>query len=497
MANHAGCNLAQAKPKQPPTRLLQLQSTSLTGRDVRLYEPKQETLEYACLSHCWGGMQPLRTTERFFKQFKRVIKWDMLPQTFQDAITVARSLKIHYIWIDSLCIIQDSRDDWARECGQMAQIYQNAVVTLAAMGASNSTEGCFSTARQSSYSYKIADCGTPKQPDGIFIRQKIEHCYDSTSISEQSFPLLSRAWFFQERLHSPRLLQFCSEELVWECQERLACECFGACFYGTGKPTCRKLKPRFANVRTAEGLNVKWSLFINAYSKLNLTFESDCLPALSGTANQMQGLGKGRYLAGLWEDSLLHDLLWHPGSENRPLARPEAWRAPTWSWASVVGSVSYDDRKRPNVSSISDPMNVIDVRYKLAGVDPMGKVDSASLIVSARLVPLKLQYGMGLGRNESGYTLEHFPSCASDSFVPDFDLGFPLGYRKEVYAMRLFREGDSTTYFVLLCLDESKRIYERIGCATTALEYPNTAYFATELRRLFDDIESERVITIV
>jgi hypothetical protein len=142
-------------------------------------------------------------------------------------------------------------------------------------------------------------------------------------------------------------------------------------------------------------------------------------------------------------------------------------------------------------------MNVIDVRYKPAGVDPMGKVDSASLIVSARLVPLKLQYGMGLGRNESGYTLEHFPSCASDSFVPDFDLGFFFGYRKEVYAMRLFREGDSTTYFVLLCLDESKRIYERIGCATTALEYPNTAYFATELRRLFDDIESERVITIV
>ena len=148
MANHARCNLAQAKLKQPPTRLLQLQSTNLTGRNIRLYEPKQETLEYACLSHCWGGIQPLRTTKHFFKQFKQVIRWEMLPRTFQDAITVARSLKIHYIWVDSLCIIQDSRDDWARECGQMAQIYQNAVVTLAAMGASNSTKGCFSAARQ-------------------------------------------------------------------------------------------------------------------------------------------------------------------------------------------------------------------------------------------------------------------------------------------------------------------------------------------------------------
>ncbi|OCL12958.1 HET-domain-containing protein [Glonium stellatum] len=493
MANHPGCNFAQAKARQSPTRLIQLKSTSLDGWNVRLYEPKQESVEYACLSHCWGDIQPLRTTQNCFKQFKQVIEWDKLPRTFQDAVSVARSLKVHYIWIDSLCIIQDSQDDWGRECGQMARIYQNAVVTIAAMGASNSTGGCFSTARQSSYSYKIADCGTPKQPDGIFIRQKIKHIYDVPGTNKQSFPLLSRAWFFQERLHSSRLLHFCSEELVWECRERHSCECFGACFHDTGRVTRKKPKSSFVNDQIAEDLKKEWSSFINAYSKLNLTFESDYLPALSGTAQEMQRQGKGRYLAGLWEDSLLQGLLWRPADENRPMARPKNWRAPTWSWASVVGPVTYGDRKDLNASSISGQIGIIDVRYKPAGVDPTGEAASASLIVSARIVPLML----GFCRNKPAYTLELLQPHTSDHFVPDFDLGFPVRHSKEVHAMRLFREGYSTAYLVLLCLDKSRQTYERIGFAMTAQEYPNADNFGTRLGRLFNDANNERIVTIV
>lgn len=65
-----------------------------------------------------------------------------LPPLFQDAIIITRQLGLRYLWIDSLCIIQDSLRDWETEAAKMASIYQNSYVTISATDASNGSAKC-------------------------------------------------------------------------------------------------------------------------------------------------------------------------------------------------------------------------------------------------------------------------------------------------------------------------------------------------------------------
>ena len=66
-----------------------------------------------------------------------------LSKTFRDAIKVTRHLGIRYIWIDSICIIQDSREDWEAESTMMGQVYRHCECCIAATAASDGTFGCF------------------------------------------------------------------------------------------------------------------------------------------------------------------------------------------------------------------------------------------------------------------------------------------------------------------------------------------------------------------
>ena len=64
-----------------------------------------------------------------------------MSQNLQDAVVVTRLLGLRYLWIDSLCIIQDSKSDWEEEGSKMDQVYKNAYVTLAATSATTSHDG--------------------------------------------------------------------------------------------------------------------------------------------------------------------------------------------------------------------------------------------------------------------------------------------------------------------------------------------------------------------
>lgn len=110
----------------------------------RLCDTNGEPGDYIALSHCWGGKQPLVTTKNNICSMKTFIPWGELPNTFQDAITVTRTLGLKYIWIDSLCIVQDDAQDWEREAAKMALIFEAAYVTIAATAASNGSVCLFS-----------------------------------------------------------------------------------------------------------------------------------------------------------------------------------------------------------------------------------------------------------------------------------------------------------------------------------------------------------------
>lgn len=98
---------------------------------------------YATLSHSWGNHVPLKTTRATKSSFEKSIPEDLLPQTFKDAVSIARGLGIHYLWIDSLCIVQDDPDDWQAEALEMQNIYSGSTINIAASDAVDSIGGCF------------------------------------------------------------------------------------------------------------------------------------------------------------------------------------------------------------------------------------------------------------------------------------------------------------------------------------------------------------------
>jgi hypothetical protein len=90
------------------------------------------------------------------------IPFESLQKTFKDAVTVTHQLGFRYLWIDSLCIIQDSVADWEQECVNRIQIYQNSTVTVAGPAAANSDAGFLDRPSRANYpaytfSYELPD----------------------------------------------------------------------------------------------------------------------------------------------------------------------------------------------------------------------------------------------------------------------------------------------------------------------------------------------------
>lgn len=112
-----------------------------------LSDELEHDIRYATLSHCWGGITseiPSLTT-RTYKDFLQRIIIMNLPQTFQDAIKLSRCLDIRYLWIDSLCIIQDSCEDWLDQSAVMGDIYRGSYLNIAATKSTDPHGGLFTT----------------------------------------------------------------------------------------------------------------------------------------------------------------------------------------------------------------------------------------------------------------------------------------------------------------------------------------------------------------
>jgi hypothetical protein len=217
VANHAQCNAA-LEPK-PPTRVLDI-CGSEENLTVRLFESQNSKDRYTCLSHCWGMTQSIVTLRINIASHRKEIAWTLLPRTFQDAITFTRRLGLRYIWIDSLCIIQDDKSDRQKEVANMSSIYRNSYITIAATKSADDQGGCFSKESPLNLDYMLSSVGQ------LYVREKLVH-WDTLGPSEllRAYPLLTRGWVYQERLLAPRVLHFTEKELVWECLQESSCEC--------------------------------------------------------------------------------------------------------------------------------------------------------------------------------------------------------------------------------------------------------------------------------
>lgn len=139
---HKGCKAGIVDPDWHPTRLIDLGPTLNSTPKIVDREEIIANSPYATLSYCWGSSPP-QTTSHSLQKLRQSIPEDKLPKTFRDAFDVARSLQIRYIWIDSLCIVQDSLEDWRQESMTMGQVYQTAICNFAAIASSDGNGGMF------------------------------------------------------------------------------------------------------------------------------------------------------------------------------------------------------------------------------------------------------------------------------------------------------------------------------------------------------------------
>ncbi|CAG8974011.1 hypothetical protein HYALB_00008560 [Hymenoscyphus albidus] len=142
--NCASSHTSLLLPKRLPTRLLKIKKEedvySVCVVETSSLSPKTD---YVTLSHRWGTSRHITLTSTTYTGFLRDLPWRELPKTFVDAIELIVLLQFNYIWIDSLCIIQDSNHDWVKEASMMAQVYSFCILNISADAAIDDDGGLF------------------------------------------------------------------------------------------------------------------------------------------------------------------------------------------------------------------------------------------------------------------------------------------------------------------------------------------------------------------
>ena len=360
-----------------PTRLLRIDSTE-HGFKIKLY--KSEVGQKGCyiaLSHCWGLQHIITTTSKTMGERMNDIPLSFLSKTFQDAVYLSTKLSVQYLWIDSLCIIQDSKEDWERESSKMGLVYQNAVLTIAATAASNGTVGCFVPRPPARIQPIKIRYDSEKGNGNVYINSRAPNLDEDLDQS----PLNKRAWTLQERLLSKRILHCCEGQLYWECQTSCISEAGLEVPPFLGLPRIldqdRGEKDIFANLQSPYW---KWMRLLEVYTERDLTKDHDKLPALSGLASEFAKRTGDEYLAGIWRRFLPTGLLWEvkQGSMTRRIPN----RAPSWSWASIDGRLGM--HRRP-LRDLKHRAEVLDGSTTPLGQDKYGQVTDGTITLRSKI----------------------------------------------------------------------------------------------------------------
>jgi hypothetical protein len=329
LTTHERCKAAATASKRAilPRRVLKLYSKD---DNVSLYEPTgKERRPYAALSYCWGGesQEKIKTTKRTLDQNLHSIALQSLPLTLQHSISTTRALGLEYIWIDSLCIIQDSASDWQRESVLMCEIYSNATGTISADGALDCEGGCLGSGPHRNLTINAIPCHTSNgDMTNIYLRRSgfRQEANGAHATHNLARPRLdSRGWTLQERLLSPRVLHCTSTELVWQCSARVTCECQviekepdGSAFvpFRTQYVIPSNVGLGTFSTKPSRGRKIDWRRVVGEYTQRDLSYQKDRLPAISGLAALMTKKSPSLYnqkdfLFGIWRAELVQNLL--------------------------------------------------------------------------------------------------------------------------------------------------------------------------------------------
>lgn len=349
---HASCSQAEQMRKQQrgrftPQRLLRLY-TEGTQTCVQLLsnaKAMESTPVYMTLSHCWGQKKPLMLNKHNVSFLEGAIQLEQLPRTYADAVVITMRMGCQNLWIDSLCIAQDSTEDWELAVQEMGDIYRFSFCNIAAQDAADGTEGCFATRIPHVVHYCEAEV------DG----RTMHAIFDDDWLSEDDrSPLDKRAWVFQEKMLAPRTISYTSAGLTWECLEGHDHETEPGFMLDNVLDFKKALHLRQgleADVATGEGCEYPmsitdhhvqfpltgrvWHAILGRYTASELTFTADRWPAISGVAQALQSLTGCTLLAGMWRETMLHDLTWSAARRGNRYDN----MVPSWSWLSIDSPV--------------------------------------------------------------------------------------------------------------------------------------------------------------
>ncbi|KAH7095133.1 heterokaryon incompatibility protein-domain-containing protein [Paraphoma chrysanthemicola] len=479
---HTACNREAHENEWYPTRLLYLGDNAVHLIDTSEEKPSGP---YMTLSHRWGQGSVIQLLESNLNDFRQSIATASMPKTFQDAIYVSIALGIRYLWIDSLCILQDQDNlkDWYREAALMNEVYSRAYCNISAC-TGEGADGLF-RARDAQdlvptrTKLKLRYLGH----SGAFITCTLidlflwKHDVVECAVNK-------RGWVFQERILSPRVLYFGRNQLFWECRQHRACEAHPMGLppvYDSLNSTDLKRSldlGQYAVVsfemptHQIDDRYHLWTLAIWAYSKTNLTNSDDKLIALSGIVKPFAHLLNDEYLVGMWRRRLEHQLTWFPvmSPGSTVSACQRSYRAPSWSWAAIDRPVDLSEKRYHQEVLIS----VRDVHITYASDDTTGRVTGAWLDLQGHLKPMKLIWNTHTdlsGFNPwilrlDGNDLQPKVNVLLDVLRMDsayFELDNAARLLFYVPATISFSQSHRLTIIILRCLDKVMGLFERIG----------------------------------
>lgn len=351
---HLGCQEKKEHEKLPRRLLYLGELDEPNFQGIRLVHTRGRALKYCALSYCWGTEADnfgLTTSENLFARGKGLDAGN-LPETIRDAVTICKFLKLSYLWVDSLCIVQDNAEDWRLEASIMNHIYGNALITLIGVSSQNANEGLL-------YSRWCANRGFlyPSEPENILKHPSKLVDDPWIDVDERTSQVLqarifTRAWTLQEECMSPRILFWTSNGLVWSCQTRFRREWAGdEAFDPLAKDKDSHLSETyhsqflsrrhltFVSMQASpETARKAWMDALRSYLPRQISRSEDRLAAIGGLAIIIQRQVQDDYIAGLWRRTLPEDLLWgirsHQSSGPSKLYHVRA-KAPSWSWGSL------------------------------------------------------------------------------------------------------------------------------------------------------------------
>ncbi|KAL8310259.1 hypothetical protein RB597_010194 [Gaeumannomyces tritici] len=334
LQDHHDCDkfvFGSVKHFKSPPRLIEI---SANGTVARLVEASELDVPYLALSYCWGVQKVLATTSNNYHSFQDSLPTLQLPKTIREAIEITYRIGYRHLWVDSICIMQDSMEDWRKHTVLMGYIYANAVLTIAATSAAGGSEGCFlprpraTRESQSLYNHEVQ---VPCVLSGRYLGPMLLAPGDD-SWSPWSGSLVKelknsswkdRAWVLQERFFSRRIVHFGASQTHWECRRCVKSQMFPSykLFQDSIELDWQTLRdPDSGDVPDIDAAEQWWGKVMARYTRTKITYPADRLPALAAIIQEAEEVFGIRYVAGLCVETLPRSLLWMPraNQESEP-----------------------------------------------------------------------------------------------------------------------------------------------------------------------------------